>query len=212
MAGMGDRAVRLSLGATGVAVALGVALPAGGCGSHGGDSGSSSGGGDGGDAGGSSGGTTVHGTLAGVAVPTSDTMAVTQNGPDLAYAYVTLTNVPGLCAATQRQVMPGGATTFALGMLEGTGVTTVSPGTFPVSSPGNSPNAVVTFEIDDPTCKPLTMGAASSGSVTLTAITATTLTGTFDVTFPDGEHVSGTFEAPVCDVQGLDGGAPVCGK
>lgn len=39
---------------------------------------------------------------------------------------------------------------------------------------------------------------AASGTVTFTQVTSTAITGTFDATFPSGDHLAGTFTAPIC--------------
>jgi hypothetical protein len=40
---------------------------------------------------------------------------------------------------------------------------------------------------------------ATSGSITVSSATPGEVSGSFDLTFPDG-HLTGTFDAPICDV------------
>jgi hypothetical protein len=47
---------------------------------------------------------------------------------------------------------------------------------------------------------------ATSGSVTYTTANGSTVTGSFDVTFPTSGHVTGTFSAPSC-VRSTSGGS-----
>ena len=159
----------------------------------------------------SAGGNVVNGTIAGSAVPIKDSMAVYQNGPDVAYALVVMTDAPNICASTQHQHTPPGSTSFSLGLVEGLGITTLSPGMFQVSaSAGEGNEAVVGYEVQDSSCSMITGGDATSGTVTLTSISSTSLSGTFDVTFPSGDEVTGSFDAPVCPLT-ADAGTAICG-
>jgi len=159
----------------------------------------------------SAGGNVVNGTIAGSAVPIKDSMAVYQNGPDVAYAIVVMTDAPNICASTQRQRTPPGSTSLSLGLIEGLGITSLSPGTFQVTvSAGEGNEAVVGYEVQDSSCNLITGGDATSGTVTLTSVSSTSLSGTFDVTFPSGDEVTGSFDAPVCPLT-ADGGTAICG-
>jgi hypothetical protein len=52
---------------------------------------------------------------------------------------------------------------------------------------------------------------ATNGSITVSAIDAAAVTGTFDVSFPSGDRLTGTFTAPTCPVTAATGEAGACG-
>ena len=73
----------------------------------------------------------------------------------------------------------------------------VTPGTYPVTATG------LTGALYGPNhayCRSAASETAQSGTVTFTAIDGATISGSFDLTFQDGDHLTGTFSAPVCDV------------
>jgi hypothetical protein len=43
-----------------------------------------------------------------------------------------------------------------------------------------------------------TLEDATGGTITLTTVDSNTVSGTFDVSFPKGDHLTGAFSAPVC--------------
>ncbi len=73
------------------------------------------------------------------------------------------------------------------------------PGTFPIFQ---FPQTALPFadapfiHLDATTCKPLVDRGAQSGTVTISAVTATAIVGSFDITYKDGA-VKGTFNAPL---------------
>jgi hypothetical protein len=51
-----------------------------------------------------------------------------------------------------------------------------------------------------------TIGAhVDSGTVTLSRSAPPSLQGSFDVTLDSGEHLTGTFDAPICDISDAGG-------
>src|SRR5439155_2536037 len=72
-----------------------------------------------------------------------------------------------------------------------------SPGTYYVGSLAIE-NGVVAFAATDATCHLVgTTKTAITGSITFTAV-GNRYAGSYDLTFDFGEHVTGTFDAPVC--------------
>ena len=65
--------------------------------------------------------------------------------------------------------------------------------------------AAAAFTAEDAKCKPTSDEQATHGTITLTQITTTTVAGTFDLTFANGDHLTGSFEAPVCTGTTLPG-------
>jgi hypothetical protein len=53
-----------------------------------------------------------------------------------------------------------------------------------------------------------TVIAATGGSITVTSLSAGAITGTFDLTFASGDHLTGSFNAPACAALGTSTGAP----
>ena len=52
---------------------------------------------------------------------------------------------------------------------------------------------------------------AESGTITFSTVSASLLAGSFDVTFPSGDHLKGSFASPICDaVPGQGQADPVC--
>jgi hypothetical protein len=74
-----------------------------------------------------------------------------------------------------------------------TGTYSVFTGTVPTSAKA----AVAYFEIDDAACLKSSFAFALSGTVTVTSATDPQQ-ATFDVTFPDNEHVTGSYNAASC--------------
>ena len=54
-----------------------------------------------------------------------------------------------------------------------------------------------------------TLVSATSGSITISQASSSTTVGSFDVMFPQGDHLTGTFSAPTCAAAEA-GDAAVC--
>jgi hypothetical protein len=73
--------------------------------------------------------------------------------------------------------------------------------------------AAAGFTAQDATCNPTSDEQATSGTITMTQVSTTTVAGSFDVTFANGDHLTGTFSAPVCTGTTLPGDTdPTCGS
>jgi len=85
--------------------------------------------------------------------------------------------------------------------------------TYPVTSMTSMGNyAFVIFEAQNAQCYMTTYATATGGTVTITSASSLSVAGTFDATFPSGDHLTGSFSAPVCSLKTTsDGGAAVCG-
>jgi hypothetical protein len=108
------------------------------------------------------------------------------------YSVVALTSYAGICAYVQ------GATHVGHGgwVLELSAGTSYPPmqGTYAVPSQANA-----LFGEADASCHPLGSEVAQGGSVTFDAVTSSVLSGTFNLTFSAGDHLTGSFSAPICD-------------
>ena len=79
----------------------------------------------------------------------------------------------------------------------------VVPNTMNSNSPPTTPAGTITrigYNITDASCDS-TVGGSSynpSGTVTITAITATNITGSYDIVVFDGQHLTGNFDVAIC--------------
>ncbi len=81
----------------------------------------------------------------------------------------------------------------------------VAPGTYPIVTTGNpTTGSESEYFTTTATCESSIDAQATSGTVTLTAVSAGGATGTFDVTFPGTGTISGSFDTSTCDLP--DGG------
>jgi hypothetical protein len=171
------------------------------------------GGSSGGGGGGGGGGATVSGTLGGQAVATTDQVGLvgteTTNGTTVAFAAAVITNLPGACAIAQSNGNPRNSQTLVLEV--GEEGTAVPPGTYSIG--GTTTVALATFVAQDDTCTQTAQDTGTSGTITITTASSTEVAGSFDVTFNTGDHLTGTFSAPVCDASLTDdGGTSACGS
>jgi hypothetical protein len=165
------------------------------------------------------GSSSVTGTVSGAVVPTNDTIAlvgpVTVTDPltgvalTLQELLVLVSNAPNLCAIAQGSHNPPNIT--SLGISVGS-VNPIVTGTFPVGSASADPAAGVAYTAVDAMCMGTT-NQGQSGTVTISTITSTTVTGNFDVLLTSGDHLSGHFVAPVCnaDLNALTNSTTACG-
>jgi hypothetical protein len=152
---------------------------------------------------GGSGTSSITGTVAGQPVPSTDTIAIygtTQLNPAITYAGVVITNRGNTCDRVQRQVGLANEVVLEVVVSRGSDTTTqagvISPGAYTVGTRTN-PAATVEYLVIDARCSARTATQASSGTVTLTQVDSGTVSGSFDATFPNGDHIAGSFSAPV---------------
>jgi hypothetical protein len=139
--------------------------------------------------------TTVNGTIAGAAFTAADAIGSSASGTGSNGAWTnavaTITNFSGACAAYKTKNLPASASQLDLDVV--VSGSSVSPGTYQVS--GGSPGASVVFNHDMPG-----QVYAQSGSVTLDTVSTSTINGSFDVTLTNGDHLTGSFVAPICSL------------
>lgn len=167
---------------------------------------------------GPSGSTTVTGTIAGAAVPTTSSFAVvgplvdtfgpfTSNGIG-----ITISNVPNSCTVAQRHGNPSNTTNLNLLIAAPNPVTSGSYAISTTAPTATSTIADLVYETTDANCHTMSTHTARSGSIVISAVSATTVEGTFSVTMDTGESLSGTFSVPICDVGAAsDAGPSACG-
>jgi hypothetical protein len=149
--------------------------------------------------GGGGGSAAVNGKAGGTAVDAVEAVGLVgtqmENGTTASYAGVAITNIAGTCALLQRHGNPKNAQALTMEVV-GTG-TSIAPGTYAVGGQ-TTPFASAAFDAQDATCTSTTNEQATSGSVVLTAVSSASIDGSFDLTFPGGDHLTGSFTAPVC--------------
>jgi hypothetical protein len=151
---------------------------------------------------------TVSGMLGGAPFGASDAVSntTTANGFDFPgmSTDVTLTTFAHECAlqSSQTGTPNGRVLLLILGIPDGAGgsAPATSTGAYTIFSgtpAASSQLAEAYFEADDATCRKASSAMATGGVVTLDSATSP-VSGTFDLTFDTGEHVTGSFAAPLC--------------
>jgi hypothetical protein len=146
-------------------------------------------------------GAIVNGAANGQPVPTTATLGLFGSASQVvngvketsSYAGVLITNLANGCAELQRNGQPANST--ALTLFVNSDTTTVPAGTYPID---DTQQATVSYTVDNSSCETTTNEAAATGSITLTTVSSTVIDGSFDVHMSNGDHLYGTFDAPVC--------------
>jgi hypothetical protein len=150
--------------------------------------------------GGGGGSAAVNGKAGGTAFDVVEAVGLvgtqTDNGTTASYAGVAITNIAGTCALLQRHGNPKSAQALTMEVIVTS--SSVVSGTYAVGGQ-TAPFASAAFAAQDATCTTTTDEQATSGSIVLTTVSAATVDGTFDLTFAGGDHLTGSFTAPVCN-------------
>ena len=87
---------------------------------------------------------------------------------------------------------------LAVSVLDQTG--DVAPGTYGIGQKTGSPTsyAVVNLSTTGAECSPEIDDSATSGTVTLSQVSATRVAGSYSATFGDAGVLSGSFDVPIC--------------
>jgi hypothetical protein len=147
----------------------------------------------------------VTGTVNGQPVPTNDAIATqlttSTSGSVATSRSVAITSATNACPCAITK-----ARSTVLLLTVGVQGTDIAPGTYAFPSAGTDTGvAEAQYLVDDPATSLL---AATSGSITLSQISSSTTVGTFDVSFPTGERITGRFSAPTCAA--AEGAEPAC--
>lgn len=152
----------------------------------------------------------ASGSVGGVSVQAADALfgvpGGSTNGTVLA-----ITSFGGACSkVTTSTNFKGPATALAIELIQNGGPVT-SPGTFPElsSAPQGSTSVFAgSFDSWDATCMN-TNTQITGGTVTISAVSASSLAGSFDLTFGN-DHVTGSFSAPNCAGLATSGTGSTC--
>jgi hypothetical protein len=134
---------------------------------------------------------TVNGTLQGLSFSVGDAISLTRNGHEIA-----ITDYGGACTTANSVKANSNVLVFFFA------ATAFATGTYAV---GGNGGVSVQYAHYDATCNSPNGESATSGSVVITGITDSGVSGTFDVTFAT-DHITGTFDASTCTPPGTQQG------
>jgi hypothetical protein len=167
----------------------------------------------------------VNGTFSGNSLAAQDAIAQIQTqmitGAPIASADVEIANVGSLCALAQRRANSPSVGSLHLGV--GGPGTQIAPGSYALGGSGNDGTfGSAFFWLEDAHCNAALNEVGMSGTITISAASASSLSGSFDIVFyrtsatgavgGSGDHVTGSFDAAVCSVAPADGGTRACGS
>jgi len=164
---------------------------------------------------GGSAGTTVTGNLRGSPLPVADSLSSNVNiragNTTLNLGAIVISTMSNLCTnlSAAKETKNARTLLFFVGDYNAGTQSATAPavaGTYVVSSAsgaGGAPPAkfaLVTYQETDASCQGIDASRASgaSGTITLTSANSGSYAGSFDVTFNDQDHVTGTFGATNC--------------
>jgi hypothetical protein len=154
----------------------------------------------------------INGTVSGYSLtPLAAVSTVAQNGPSTSFAILMMTGrgkdeCSLITAGHQLQSTQALQLRIATRTEDQDHNTTTQPpsltGVYPVYPEPQTPVvgrfAILDFVVTDATCTAAQIFEAASGNLTLTRIDANGYSGTFDVTFSSGDHLSGSFDSATC--------------
>jgi hypothetical protein len=167
----------------------------------------------------SGGSSSVSGTAGGKSVPTTDTVGVVGTQTQtvgtqsitIAYAAVSITNVANTCSAIEGHHNPANTSSLSFVVASSAG-TSIAAGTYAIGATTTT-QVSANYGTTNAACAANIAERATSGTIKLTTVSSTTVQGTFDVTMDNGDHLSGSFTGPVCNVPLTNTGpATACGS
>jgi hypothetical protein len=129
------------------------------------------------------------------------------------YSGVFVTNFPASCTLLQSgSTAPPQTQLLAIELIANGLGRAPGPGTYTLGTTQNVA-FVISYVASDVNCNMTTNEQPTAASVILDSVDATAVTGTFDVTFANGDHLTGQFDGPVCnvDITNLGGKGGSCG-
>ena len=116
-------------------------------------------------------------------------------------AFISLPGWRSSCTPDE-SVVKANAQSLSLWIPGPSGTRPLEPASYDVMPGAWSPTAAgprAYFSADDTQCRQIVSNSDATGTITLTAIDASHVAGSFDLAFsPNGDHLTGTFSAPVC--------------
>jgi hypothetical protein len=124
---------------------------------------------------------------------------------------VVVTAASGICGWLENPTSgaPANSAALTLHIFAGAENVEVRPGAYPID-----PDVIdAVYTAGNAACDASASAseAAQTGTITLTTVDAEMISGRFDLAFSSGDHLSGSFMAPVCDASliALDAGPPI---
>ena len=154
----------------------------------------------------SSGSATVNGNIGGQPMAAQDAVSNVLTSGSNSQGFILITNASNTCGKLAASQQPKNAKAIAVGIATQTGTSYAAPaatGAYTVYNSSNigtaSGNVVVgEYVATDALCNNIASIEASSGTVTLTRVDSNGYAGTFDITFSDLSHATGSFTANKC--------------
>jgi hypothetical protein len=153
----------------------------------------------------------ISGTFAGQAPAAADSAAFSGASASGAFLSVLIASTNGVCAAAQDYVSTANSSRLEM-IIQSFGPAAVSAilaGTYTITNGdpasdanGNALEVSADYNALNAACQPIIAGTTSvavSGWITVLSVSATEVTGSFDLTFPSGDELTGYFRSPVCD-------------
>ena len=142
--------------------------------------------------------TSVSGSAGGQSFAVKDAVGLYNTAEE--YSGVFITDFSGSCTLLgSGMTVPPSTQLLAIELVaNGIGMPP-GPGTYTLGTTQNV-EILVSYAASDANCNETVDEQATGASVTLDTVNTTTVTGTFDVTFPNGDHLTGQFDAPVCNI------------
>jgi hypothetical protein len=148
----------------------------------------------------------IEGTIDGKTITVMDSVFLfdSRNGANWFALY--MENAAGSCDRVKADQFKQNTDSFGFSIVTSA---PVGPGTYAVGKSGTDTQLNGGITPADPTCK-ATPHYTKSGSVTITLLTATQAAGTFDITFDNDDHITGSFGADHCEQSPFDIGMQTC--
>ncbi len=155
----------------------------------------------------SSASTSATGTVGGASLNAQDAVFANLQTPSTSGTVLAVTSFTGACDDVTNSRLPKSSAVLSIQMVSNGGTVT-APGTFSFPNATGANFLGASFAAYDATCT-ATRTDATSGSVSVTAVSASQMTGTFELTFGN-DHLSGSFNASYCATLGQGNGSPAC--
>jgi hypothetical protein len=155
----------------------------------------------------------VNGTVSGQPVQAKSAVTTitttTTNGQTVTSWVVGVTTYADACGCI------GGADVQDVGLIIGTLGTSIPTGEYSFGpdagfNPQGASASAQYYAADPSLTPPSTLLEATSGSITVSEISASLVGGSFDISFPSGDRLTGTFSAPTCAVATAAADAAAC--
>jgi hypothetical protein len=137
----------------------------------------------------------VVGTLLGSTVTVADATTILPSAGNVAFTVV-IVDFPGVCSLVKMSESKPNVHIIDIHFFNG------MPAAQTYDTTAMPAQVDLQYAVNDAACSPTTGASANAGTVTVTRSDSTSIAGSFDVRFASGDHVTGTFDAPICGRSG----------